>query len=571
MESHRQRMKTSHIPWSGISALVCLCLSLLLVSPAEAQQIQVTAADPPAAEQGTVNLNVSVKGKGFKRGAVASFVLTGTDNPDGIAVNATTFVSSTELTANITVAETATVSKFDIKVRNSDGRIGKGTELFAVLAKGSGQGNTCTTLGTPAGWTVVDALNRTNADGTAEFVSQGFGVQVRARPADLDGNGTVDVIVVMVSSGVGATVFNFQLDPVTGQRLSGGVVLPTGAGHLEAGEVNGDGIPDFAVGNKTPFVLLSGVTGGQLTYTTKQINPPTDVPVPGLFGNPVALGDLDGDGRDELAVGARGGIHGSKVPGTVYVYRWESGDFVRKLVLTDPLPNQQRTDYFSTGLAIGDVTGDSFADIIAGAYNSPVDGVANAGRVFVFPGPALAAGFDPSNYAILALPGAPEFGYQVGVGNVDGLGMADVVATTHWTLGNEQAAVFSGPVSNGQTPTYRLVPSPGITNTGWATGFDVVDVGPADGRADVLVGAPNSTNGTFCNNSVGTGYLYLSAPGWSMTAGNQATAVFQPPVLEPDFMGLGYSMAGVPGYPFILIGENGANPSGQVWVYKRLP
>lgn len=125
--------------WRRNLGLVVLIVSA--VSAAPAQQIQVNSADPPAAEQGTVNLSVTIGGKGFKKGAAASFVLTGTEDPDGITVNSTTFVSSTTLVANITVADTATISKFDIKVRNSDGRIGKGTELFSVLAKGSGGGN----------------------------------------------------------------------------------------------------------------------------------------------------------------------------------------------------------------------------------------------------------------------------------------------------------------------------------------------------------------------------------------------------------------------------------------------
>ncbi|HJX93924.1 MAG TPA: hypothetical protein VJ372_25740, partial [Pyrinomonadaceae bacterium] len=46
-----------------------------------------------------------------------------------------TFVSSSEVTANITVADTAAIATFDIQVTNSDGRGGKGTELFKVTAK----------------------------------------------------------------------------------------------------------------------------------------------------------------------------------------------------------------------------------------------------------------------------------------------------------------------------------------------------------------------------------------------------------------------------------------------------
>jgi hypothetical protein len=120
--------------------LIAVLASCFIGSAISAEaQIQVNSADPSAAEQGTVNLNVTIGGKGFKNGAAASFVLTGTDDPDGITVNSTTFVSSTTLVANISVADGATVAKFDIKVRNSDGRIGKGTELFSVLQKGTGQ------------------------------------------------------------------------------------------------------------------------------------------------------------------------------------------------------------------------------------------------------------------------------------------------------------------------------------------------------------------------------------------------------------------------------------------------
>jgi uncharacterized delta-60 repeat protein len=115
------------------------------LSSAQAQQVQVTAADPASTAQGTINLNVKVTGKGFKNGAKAKWFVTGTTDPGGVTVNSTTFVSSGELTANITVADTAVIANFDIQVLNSDGRGGKGTELFAVSAKGA-SGSVCPSL-----------------------------------------------------------------------------------------------------------------------------------------------------------------------------------------------------------------------------------------------------------------------------------------------------------------------------------------------------------------------------------------------------------------------------------------
>src|SRR5262249_43282287 len=107
-------------------------------------QVQVTAADPASTTQGTLNLNVKVTGKGFKNGAQAKWFVTGTTNPGGVTVNATAFVSASELTANITVDDAAAIANFDIAVTNPDGRGGKGTELFAVTSNGGGNNSTCT-------------------------------------------------------------------------------------------------------------------------------------------------------------------------------------------------------------------------------------------------------------------------------------------------------------------------------------------------------------------------------------------------------------------------------------------
>ncbi|MGI9166061.1 MAG: hypothetical protein ACR2G5_06710 [Pyrinomonadaceae bacterium] len=139
-------MKPRH-ETTPISLLIVLAFLLVTgaAGTAQAQQVQVTAAVPSSTAQGTINLNVKVTGKGFKNGAKAKWFVTGSTDPGGVQVNSTTFVSSTEVTANITVADTAVTANFDIQVLNSDGRGGKGTELFAVTAKGGGNA-TCPAL-----------------------------------------------------------------------------------------------------------------------------------------------------------------------------------------------------------------------------------------------------------------------------------------------------------------------------------------------------------------------------------------------------------------------------------------
>jgi uncharacterized delta-60 repeat protein len=102
-----------------------------------ADQIQVTSAVPNNAAQGTVNLDVVVKGNGFQKGAVVQWFVSGTTNPGGVTVNSTAFNSANQVTANITVAADGVIGGFDIVVKNSNGRTGKGTELFAVNSSSS--------------------------------------------------------------------------------------------------------------------------------------------------------------------------------------------------------------------------------------------------------------------------------------------------------------------------------------------------------------------------------------------------------------------------------------------------
>jgi hypothetical protein len=131
-----QRTFRRAISLSVLATLLGIGLITFANRIASAQgNVSVTAADPPSATQGTINLNVKVTGKGFKNGARAQWFSTGTTDTGGVTVNSTTFVSSTELTANITVSDTAVIGNFDVAVSNPDGRGGKGTELFAVIAK----------------------------------------------------------------------------------------------------------------------------------------------------------------------------------------------------------------------------------------------------------------------------------------------------------------------------------------------------------------------------------------------------------------------------------------------------
>ena len=83
----------------GIFTCCCLLLSWAAMPSQLLAQIQVTSTAPSAAPQGTANLNVTIGGSGFKKGATSAFYMTGTTDPGGVTVNSTTFIGSTQLTA----------------------------------------------------------------------------------------------------------------------------------------------------------------------------------------------------------------------------------------------------------------------------------------------------------------------------------------------------------------------------------------------------------------------------------------------------------------------------------------
>jgi hypothetical protein len=88
----------------------------------------VTAANPGSRAQGTSGQTIAITGSHFVSGASATF--SGT----GVTVNSTTFKSSTELTASISVAAGATTGARSVTVTNPDSGTGTGTGIFTVNA-----------------------------------------------------------------------------------------------------------------------------------------------------------------------------------------------------------------------------------------------------------------------------------------------------------------------------------------------------------------------------------------------------------------------------------------------------
>jgi hypothetical protein len=537
-------------------------VAVAAISPAAAQ-IQITSTNPAAAPQGSTTLDVTISGSGFKRGAIAAWYVTGTTNPGGVTVNSTKFNGSSSLTANITIATNATLSSFDVLVTNTDGRTGKGTDMFTVTQKGTPLG--CYTTGTPSGATLVTVLNPVDPNGSGALLYDVYGTTrlgdaIRVRPLNLNGH---TVLAAFVTSGGGSGTipgtYVFFLDPGTGLPLANN---PANGSHWRnpllllkgyrnnqaaAGDVNGDSIPDFvqAGGLSTPYLFVGSVDNNyNPSWNAIAISPPAS--------QSVAVGDVDGIGVDEIVFG---GGSSSKTPGAVFIYKYVAGaaNYVRQI----QDPSSASGTGFGNAVVIGNIYGNGNG-LVVGAPSGNTNGL-----VYVFPFPA-----QQSTYFTLTGSG-PSFGRNLGIADVTLDGILDLTVISGKQGGTSaQALLYSGDVT-ASSPHDQLLPA--SANGGW--GMPNIDVADTLLTGAVAVGAPNAVQGTSCSSiQGGQGAVHVFTSPFS--ASQSPRYVFETPSLVGSSQfEYGYGLSLVPRYPFIVIGEHfrdvgSTSMAGQVYVYK---
>ena len=222
-----------------------------------------------------------------------------------------------------------------------------------------------------------------------------------------------------------------------------------------------------------------------------------DSPVSGKqnFGYPVVCGDVNGDGYDDLLVGASQWNNGT---GRAYLYYGGTNmDTTPDKIFT----GQTAADLFGDGgAALGDINGDNYYDVLVGAPGHR--GGAQDGRVYIFYG-----GPDMDEVADLTLDGESGgggyYGATIVTGDVNNDSYEDVVVTA--ILMNSQkgrAYLYYGgdPMDNTCDLTFD-----GENATDWFgrkayIGDSVND----DNYADLLIGARKFPDSL----SRGRAYLY---------------------------------------------------------------
>ena len=225
---------------------------------------------------------------------------------------------------------------------------------------------------------------------------------------------------------------------------------------VTAGDFDGDGYDDLAIGvpqeDGVGAVLVVFGSPSSLDFADHRFLGELDLGRPGepddRFGQTLTAGDFDGDGRDDLAIGAPYEDVVTAVSGKVgdagavtVLYGAKSGFDVDRTQsfdqgFGDPDDGgSQWWDLFGSALAAGDFDGDGRDDLAIGHSGENSAGRFDSGAVTLIPGapsPGLAVGrrrqFAP---AVDGLPGGPLrgyrlFGYALAAGDFDADGVSDL-------------------------------------------------------------------------------------------------------------------------------------------------
>lgn len=276
---------------------------------------------------------------------------------------------------------------------------------LAALTAGNGfviQGDAA---GDRAGWSVSSAGD-VNGDGLDDMI-------VGAPLGDDGGSEAGEAYVVYGAAGATRA----RVDLTTLGATGGFVIQGDAAGDLAgrsvaaAGDVNADGVDDLIVG--APFgdagdadtgeahiiYGMAGVTRERLDLTALAASDgfaiQGDAEGDQAGFSVAAAGDVNGDGIDDLIVGAPFGDDGGTVAGEAYVVYGRSGATRGRLDLTAltaaegfVIQGDAADDNAAwSAAAAGDVDGDGIGDLIVGAHRGD-DGGAEAGEAYVVYGEA---------------------------------------------------------------------------------------------------------------------------------------------------------------------------------------
>ena len=347
----------------------------------------------------------------------------------------------------------------DLIVGAPDGGDGNAGEAYVIFGRSTGFGVDV------SGRRVIDLATLSASDG---FIIQGdaaldYAGRSVSNAGDVNGDGIDDLIVGAPSGDdggydageayvifgrtnvFGVDVGGRQVIALTNLSASDGFIIQGDADYdyagrsvSNAGDVNGDGIDDLIVGALggddgdynagEAYVIFGRTTGFGVDVGGRQVIDLANLSASDGFiiqgdanydnaGRSVSsAGDVNGDGIDDLIVGAYRGNDGGTNAGEAYVIFGRTTGFgvdvggrqvidLESLSASDGFIIQGDANYDNAGRSVssaGDVNGDGIDDLIVGAYRGN-DGGTNAGEAYVIFGRTTGFGVDVGGRQVIDL------------------------------------------------------------------------------------------------------------------------------------------------------------------------
>ena len=241
------------------------------------------------------------------------------------------------------------------------------------------------------------------------------------------------------------------------------------------------------------------------------------------------VSDLDGDGSDEVFVGSGRCDYGGQNAGCAYLMMG-SANLLGEINLSSSdtlFVSDTATDWVGEALAHGDLDGDGQTDFVLGAPRRSGGFGGSAGGVYLVLGPVSAGEVQLSEHALLDPESSgDQLGQALEIADIDGDGVADLLAGATHARNNEQGAVY---VALGPSTAWTATIEGDDSNDHLGSAIRVLGDTNGDGYADFITSTPDAHS---LGSKTGAAWLFLGdssywGQGSMLDPGSHAHATFE--------------------------------------------